>query len=84
MSAESESSPTGRKLNLDGSPRTLGVLLLAIGLIFGLVAFYFRFMTPAGRGQSFPASKAILCLRHVYDLGWRLCRPGPVAIRLNL
>ena len=41
MHGESAGSPRPPTLNLDAYPRTLGVVFLVLGLICGLVAFYF-------------------------------------------
>lgn len=84
MSAESPSSPTGRKLNLDGYPRTLGVLLLAIGLIFGFVAFYFPIHDALqGAVKISVHSKAIFAFVIFTILGLTFIILGPIAVRLT-
>lgn len=84
MSAESEGSPTGRKLNLDGYPRTLGVLLLAIGLIFGFVAFYFPLHDAMqGAAKISVHSKAIFAFVIFTILGLTFVILGPIAVRLT-
>ncbi len=84
MSDEAESSPTGRKLNLDGYPRTLGVLLLAIGLVFGFVASYFPIRDALqGAAKISVHSKAIFAFVILTILGLIFIILGPIAVKLT-
>ncbi|MBI4642306.1 MAG: hypothetical protein HY790_02830 [Deltaproteobacteria bacterium] len=83
MSEASPSSPTGRKPNFDDYPRVLGVILLALGLIFGFVAFYFPIHDALqGAAKISVHSKAVSAFVILTILGLTLIILGPVAVRL--
>ena len=84
MSEASPSSPTGRKPNFDDYPRVLGVILLALGLIFGLVAFYFPIHDALqGADKVTLHSKAIFAFVSLTILGLTFIILGPIAVRLT-
>lgn len=83
MCSEEASSPTGRKPNFDDYPRVLGVIFLALGVIFGFVAFYFP-IQDALQGASKIAihSKALFAFVTLTIVGLTLIILGPIAVRL--
>lgn len=84
MSGETPGSPASGKLNLDPYPRIIGVILLVIGLIFGLVAFYFPIHDALQGAEKISIhSKAIFAFVIFTIMGLAFIILGPIAIRLT-
>jgi len=85
MSAETPGSPASGTLNLDAYPRTLGVLFLLLGLICGLVAFYFPIQDILqGASQITLYSKAVFAFLIFTLMGLTFIILGPIPARLAL
>ena len=84
MNEASPGGPASGKLNLDGYPRVIGVILLAIGLVFGLVGFYFPIHDAMqGAAKVSIHSKAIFAFVTFTMMGFVFIILGPIAIRLT-
>ena len=84
MSEETPGSPASGKLNLDPYPRIIGVILLVIGLVFGLVGFYFPIHDALQGAEKISIhSKAIFAFVIFTIMGLAFIILGPIAIRLT-
>ena len=85
MHGESAGSPRPPTLNLDAYPRTLGVVFLVLGLICGLVAFYFPVREALeGARQITLFSKAVFAFILFTLIGLIFIIFGPCPARLCL